>query len=362
MVKHWIAILGSARDDLNIANAEQANAAARQLGRALAEKGCGIFVYSADPAFIDRHVVGGYVASGKASAESVRVIYPRRTPQPEFPEYQQQRAGFKFKVDQNQNWEVSFYRSIYAADALLLVGGGQTTFVAGILGAIRGMPILALEPYGGAASKVWELISPGELVSEDEKALMAELNASGDWADRTIDMAIAQIERQRRVAKQQELQSRRGQRAFTIQAVCAVGLLIVALALFVSTWDASLDRLRLLSALTAAPALAGAAASILRRLWEHVASGEPPSQRSVWVMALLGCAAGAVAGLLYVVAQLTALVPGEGGALPPVAGRLVPFALLTGFLAGFATDAFFRKIVQSEPPSVALPTFTSPSK
>lgn len=204
-------------------------------------------------------------------------------------------------------------------------------------------------------------VSTGELVTEDDKALMAEVAATSHWADRTVDMLVAQIERQHRLAKRQELASRRGQRTFTLQALVAVGLLVVALALFVSTWDASLDRLRLLTALTAAPALAGAAASILRRLWEYVAGSEPQGHRSVWVLALLGCAAGAVAGLLYVVAQLTALVPGEQGQLPPVAGRLVPFALLTGFLAGFATDAFFRKIVENEPPSTRIPSFSVPS-
>jgi hypothetical protein len=75
------------------------------------------------------------------------------------------------------------------------------------------------------------------------------------------------------------------------------------------------------------------------------------------IIALLGAAAGAVSGLLYVIAQLTALAPGVEGKLPPVAGRLVPFALITGFLAGFAADAFFRRLENEKTPDIQVPRF-----
>jgi hypothetical protein len=42
---------------------------------------------------------------------------------------------------------------------------------------------------------------------------------------------------------------------------------------------------------------------------------------------------------------------------PTLASRLVPFALLTGFLAGFATDAFFRKMRDRDVGSVEVPAF-----
>ena len=79
-------------------------------------------------------------------------------------------------------------------------------------------------------------------------------------------------------------------------------------------------------------------------------------------MTLLGCTAGAIAGLLYVVAQLTALPPTGTGQMPTTATRLVPFALLTGFLAGFATDAFFRKPRERDVVSVEVPAFKAPGQ
>jgi hypothetical protein len=364
MIQAWIAVFGSVdstRTALAIKNPDSARAAAYCIGSALAERSCGIMVYSGDPNFIESDVVSGFAASDKAQTESIRVIYARKSPQPLFKEQQLKPSCFKFRIDSNPNWEVSFYRSLDRADGVVLVGGGQSTFVGGILAAIRSTPTAALEAYGGAASSVWELLTPSEgIITEDEKNLMAEETTSEEWAGRIVDSLLSQKTRKLSAwRKQDDIQQAR-RRSLFLEAMAAVILLCSGLTLFVLTWDADVDRSRLLAAIVAAPTLAGGSASLVRNLWEQVTDA-PILHRPVVLMALLGSVAGAISGLLYIVAQLTALLPGDHGKLAPIAGRLVPFALLTGFLAGFAADAFFRRIRDKEVPQVEAPVFRLPA-
>ena len=137
-------------------------------------------------------------------------------------------------------------------------------------------------------------------------------------------------------------------------------LLAASLSLVVGTWDAAVTRTLLLAALVVAPAIAGTSASLIRGLWEQVAGSVRERPRYVWLMAALGCAAGAVAGLLYVVAQLSAIAPVADGQLSPLTGRLVPFALLTGFLTGFAADAFFRRMAERAIDPIRVPAVSMP--
>ena len=59
----------------------------------------------------------------------------------------------------------------------------------------------------------------------------------------------------------------------------------------------------------------------------------------------LGGVAGAVAGMLFITAQLVAVSPEVQPAVwAKQAGRLVPFAVLIGFVAGMTLDAVFRKL------------------
>jgi hypothetical protein len=360
MIQTWIAVFGSvdaSRPELGIRNAETAKAAAQSIGRALAEYGCGITVYSAEPSFVEAYLVAGFAASDKAQAESIRVIHPRKSPQPIFKEQQLKPICFRFRTASNPNWEVSFYQSVYAADGVVLVGGGQSTFIGGILAVTRNLPTIALEAYGGAASNVWDLLTPNAmLLSEDDKNLMAEENSSADWAGRIVDSILSQKARQIAALKQQDDVRRAKRRSLLWEGIVAVTLLSLGLALFVWTWDANVERGKLLAAIVAAPTLAGGAASLVRTLWEQTTESSLV-QRPAWLMALLGSVAGAISGLLYGVAQLTALLPGDNGHLAPIAGRLVPFALLSGFLAGFAMDAFFRRMRDQDTSQFKVPEF-----
>lgn len=367
MAKEWIAIVGSIdpnRTDVKLEHLDRAPQVLRQVGQALAEKGYGIVVYFSKPEFIEAHVVAGYIKSGKATDKSIRVRYSQQVPEPKFQEQQTNSACFDLKVDPNPGWEVSFYRSLYDVDGIVLLGGGQSTLIAGIVATTRRTPILALRAFGGAAADVWQLLNPYECLSltDDEKGAMAVLNDSEEWARQMVELLGLQKTRLAEAARKQEAFRQQRLHRLTIEGLTGVGLLVLALLLFVSTWDATLGRMLLLGALIAAPALAGTSASIVRSLWEQVVGDTVKPDRPGVVTALLGCAAGIVAGLLYVVAQLTAITPSASGQMPASASRLVPFALLTGFLAGFATDAFFRKMRDRDVGSVEVPAFRAPGQ
>ena len=368
MARQWIAVLGSIdprrTEELGLRNLEQARQVLNEMGRALAERDCGVVVYSSDPTFIEPHIVKGYIESGKATDGSIRVIYSRRMAKPQFLEQQKEARCFQFHIDENESWEVSFYRSLYDVDGLFLLGGGQSTFVAGIIATTRRTPIVALDGFGGTASRVWELLNPSECTSvlKEEKSAMAEVDANPAWAHKMVGALLAQKDRLAKAARDQEMQRQQRLRRLLVRAFAGVSALVLALVLFVTTWDAVLKRMALLSALIAAPALAGTAASMVRSLWEQIAGETDKPERPALITALLGCTAGIIAGLLYVVAQLTTLTPSESGTMPASASRLVPFALLTGFLAGFATDAFFRKIRDQDVGSIEVPAFRGPGR
>jgi hypothetical protein len=365
--KQWIAVLGSidpSRTDLGLRNLDQAQQVLHEMGRALADKGCGVVVYSSDLTFIEPHIVKGYVESGKATDGSIRVLYSRRMVKPQFPEHQREARCFQFHIDENESWEVSFYRSLYDVDGLILMGGGQSTFAAGIIATTRRTPLIVLDGFGGSASRVWELLNPSECPSvlKEEKSAMAEVDASPAWANRMVAGLLAQKDRLAKATRDQEMQRQQRLRRLLVRAFASVTVLVLALALFVTTWDAVLKRMVLLGALISAPALAGAAASMVRSLWEEVTGETDKRERPALITALLGCSAGIIAGLLYIVAQLTTLTPSESGTMPASASRLVPFALLTGFLAGFATDAFFRKMRDRDVGSIEVPAFRGPGQ
>lgn len=113
-----IAIIGSVDEtrklDPPLRNPAQACAAAEALGRALAEKGDRILVYTAEAAYLETFVVKGYVASGKATPKSIVARFPI-SDESEFAEYAAHRELFDPQRDPS-GWETSFYRSLRDVD------------------------------------------------------------------------------------------------------------------------------------------------------------------------------------------------------------------------------------------------------
>ena len=96
-----------------------------------------LVVYSTSPKFVsEADVVRGYVASGEAAPGSVHVRSPMGTGN--FAEYADHAELFDVAFDSSADWEVSYYRSLVACDGVLVMGGGRSTFVTGLI-ALRGV-------------------------------------------------------------------------------------------------------------------------------------------------------------------------------------------------------------------------------
>src|SRR6185437_4380917 len=158
-----IAIVGSVHQSrevefanraIPLKNIPLAKTAAENLGKALAQKGCRILVYSSDAAFIEPDIVRGYVESKEAQPESIEVLYPMNQ-RPAFPEEKDPKGLFHFTQDTHSEWEISFYRSLRDVDGVILMGGGTSTLIAGLVAMSFGKSIVACETFGGYASKIW---------------------------------------------------------------------------------------------------------------------------------------------------------------------------------------------------------------
>ncbi|MFC5830026.1 hypothetical protein [Nonomuraea insulae] len=92
-----------------------------------------------------------------------------------FPEVADHRELFDMQPDAAADWEVSFYRSILVADGVLLLGGGRSTLIAGLITLSRRIPIVAVAHFGGGGEKIWAYANrEPNYTTSAELATMAE--------------------------------------------------------------------------------------------------------------------------------------------------------------------------------------------
>lgn len=331
-----VAIAGSAQVNRSyspvVRDPEAAPAAAAELGAELAKQGCRIVVYSNDPDFLERDVVRGYVDSGRAEPGSV-LVRGRYQQDVDFEEAQRRPELFTVVPESTDDWEVSFYRSLLAADALLLVGGGRSTFIAGLIGLSRRIPVAAVAAFGGGAEKTWQrLTNERGVATEEEVALLARPWQPGA-AGSIVTALCAQVQRraeQERAAR--EAESHAGRRTVA-GLVTALVLLLLALATIPLAYAAPAGGWQYVAVLVAAPMFASVWGAIVRNAYDG--SGN-------WLRAAaLGSAAGVIAFLLFVAAQLSTnpgLLDGDG------ARQLVFFVLAIGFIGGFTSEVVYAKL------------------
>jgi hypothetical protein len=311
---------------------EVANESAKVLGAELARRGHEIIVY--DPRYIEGALVAGYVSAAKRRRKpSILVRQPHLEAPILFPEEKTYGYLFERRADTTDQWEVSFYRSLWEADGVILIGGRNSTLSAGQSAIGARIPLLALDRTGGAASTVWKTIAPGlDLPSSDEHARMSHAPPD-EIARRWVD----DLESQRRRRYAVESGPIRG------QAVVSFLLFLLAvtcsLASYLAPFPAELFALRP-ALLVAAMLLAGGAGGTIRMVFEKRYGTGPLVPPSLAVTLALGTMAGGVAGLLYLVSQ-----PGEVSLVPPGGSRLASIIAIVSFVGGLTADAVFRKLL-----------------
>jgi hypothetical protein len=339
-----VAIIGNVTTDPN------APSAAEALGRELAKAGFRILVYSSGQDFLEGHIVKGYVASRLATRRSVQVRYPLHGQKPAFPEQVTNGEVFDWRPDHSPDWEMSFYHSLNEVDGALLMGGGNSTMIAGLVAMGHGIAMLPLACFGGNSTKVWEALRPGrDLPSPDEISLMARPDWEDDRAAECVKALKDQIARRVEMARQRLLEERRKESSVTMSACFAVVLFLLAVMAVPVAWAWQLNEIPAIWLLFMSPLLAGVAGSTIRLVFDLRQGSDPLTDQSAVTTAALGLIAGGVAGLLFITAQVTT-TPAAGGhiVLTEQARRLVPFGVLIGFVAGLTLDAVFRKLIASD--------------
>jgi len=196
------------------------------------------------------------------------------------------------------------------------------------------IPLVAAQAYGGKAEEVWKVLDHNlDLPTAAEISTMAQpgtLAVAREWVD--------SLEAQRR-AKQR--QSSSGRKIAALAAILLVGWVMTLPAGFILLKSKTpqgelpwpLDAI-FIALLFIAPLIAGCSGATIRALL--------PGQEGMTAgSSVLGAAAGAIASLLYVGAQL--LSSGASGGSPNNFPLLL-FGVGFGFIAGFTFDSVFKKL------------------
>jgi hypothetical protein len=343
-----IAVVGSVqahrKDELGLNDVDRAPTACEGLGRALAEDGWNLVVYSSDPKFIEADVVRGYVASGKAVKDSINLRYPPGG-HGRFPEMDTHDV-FKEDLDTSDDWEVSFYLSLTQVDGVLLVGGGQSTLIAGVIAISLRKPVVALETFGGNARKVRkELGRYNSLASADHVSTMGK-----SWSDSRASELVSTLREQRDVLAAEEAAAGRSaarqRKDRTISSWVGVVTLLGAIAAMLVVFQTKPGSVASLAALFAGPLLAGVCGAIIQNLRE---GGGRWAEK-----AFFGLGAGAIAALLFLVSQLAT----SPGALEKEGvDTLAAFVVAIGLAAGMTSERVFSSFRKQQvvDPSVLEP-------
>jgi hypothetical protein len=311
---------------------DETKAIAKALGTEIAKRGHGLLVYDAN--FIEADAVEGYVAANPTPSSTLRPIIIRQPQDGKLVPFKEEATHptlFERRADKSGLWEVSFYRSLADSDGLILLGGAYSTSIAGQVAIGARIPVLALERTGGSASTVWKTIAPGiDLPSIDEHARMAH-----ELTSDTVSGWVDALEAQRR-------------RRYAVESGPILWHAVYASVLFGLSLAAALGS-HLIPGLPEAAGkallfsstlLAGAAGAAIRMVFERRYGSGPLVPPSIAITFALGMMAGALAGLLYLVAQPSSLaLAGESGL------RLVSIVAVVSTIGGLTAETIFRKLL-----------------
>jgi hypothetical protein len=329
-----VAVVGSAAPgrtyDPPMHDVTTAATAAEEVGRELAKHNCRLVVYSSAEDFIESSVVRGFARSGAAKPKSIEVRSPLKSARPGSYEEQFTADLFDLRPDATNDWEVSFYRSLFNVDAVVLIGGGRSTFIAGLITLSRKAAVAPIAAFGGAAEQVWQRLN-----AEPNFATEADISAIASGTAEAVVTALLN-QHQRRVDEEEKLRasSHVASRRKVYWLLVALLFLILAIATIPAmaiTWQGALWAATAL--LVAGPLFAGMSGALIRGVFD-----ESSEQLRA---AVAGAAAGGLSGILFVAAQLFTNPDALKG---DSATRLIFFVVAVGFAAGLAFDAVLAKL------------------
>jgi len=335
----FVAVIGGLWQ-LDDATAAAASDAAKAIGAELAKAGFGLVVYLSDRRSVEPHVVSGYIAALTAGGGAIRVRYAQsQRGQVKFDEETERREVFEHRLFPGDDWEAPFYRSLAeeeGVDAVLLLGGGKSTLIAGQIAVARRLPILAVDAFGGSAEKIWNQLAQA---SPDKNHY--------SWGKRPVADFVAQLRNEFEAVSARRKESYR--REQILAALTAQGLptaytggafVFLLTAIFfgmVHTPPASTYPVVMFVGLISA----GATGALVRGMLGEPGKTDPRASL------LLGSIAGFVVGLAYLIPQWV----GAPGVLAPKAETVMATdkiqfasAVLVAISAGIGFDTVFRRL------------------
>ena len=371
-----IAIVGSydpAREqELGLKNLTNANQAGEQLGRELARQGFRIVVYSSLPHSLEIDLVRGYLSHNNTEPGSIEVLYSQQVGQPNFKEETGNEEKFAFRPDFNPDWEFSFYQSLANVDGMLVLGGGPSALVAGLVVIGHRKPLVACAAFGGSGDKIWRTLRAQDYaVTGEDLALMAQTKWSSDFASKLVGLLqkqkdeFARLEQVRLENEEKRIQERRLQELrenSTINWHAIISTILFAVAAFI--WPlASLiptdNPFQTLCIVLLTPMIAGASGASIRVVLDWAAGVTRTFALSTYNQyillryAALGVVAGGLAGVSFVLAQIFASDVSPQNMAASLR-KLVPFLVIIGFAAGLAAEVVLSNLRKS-PPTVEIP-------
>ncbi|MET7780751.1 hypothetical protein ABZT28_34295 [Streptomyces sp. NPDC005388] len=312
---------------------EQARDACRLLGAELARGGCDLAVFSSKTTYAEWDVIHGYAGACTADAPGRVAAFPPRHRDVDFALPQGSCVTLETVRDTSSEWEVAYYRRLLEADGVVLIGGGQSTRIAGIVALSQRIPVLPVAAFGGGAGQVWvNLDKVRNDTDDDDIALMGD-NWQSDSAARLVACLLLQRTRRRQAEQEARRAARSSMRRASTGLVAAVLSLLGALALLVTAGSPGPATVHRMTVLVAAPLLASVAGALIRHTFET---------ESGWLRAAVrGLGAGLVSVLLYCASQLLT-VPALLEDLD--VRRLLFFTVPLGFSAGFTFDLVFERL------------------
>jgi hypothetical protein len=170
-----------------------------EIGKQLAIAGCHIMVYDSQPQYAATEVVAGYVKSGVAHDNSIRVRRPLSLVQAPFPGQTHVSTSHLFKDDPTpkEEWEIAFVPSLPESDGVIVVGNGLFTLQGGLQAVGGKLPLVVLAGYGGIARDVWEVFRGQRyrFANDDELSAMAGRGRDPAWAAECVRILLAQMSR-----------------------------------------------------------------------------------------------------------------------------------------------------------------------
>ncbi|WP_226487479.1 hypothetical protein [Streptomyces parvulus] len=290
-------------------------------------------MFSSKPTYIERDVVHGYAEACTAETPGNVTAYPPRHRSVDFALPEGSCVTVETVRDTSGEWEVAYYRRLLTSDGVLLMGGGQSTRIAGIIAMSQRIPVMPVAAFGGGAGQVWvNLDKVRNDTDDDDIALMGD-----DWragsASRLVACLLAQ--RRRWLEAQAAIQREERSRAWALNSglLAAVVCLLGALGLLISAGDPGPAHAQRLAVFLSAPLLAAVAGALIRHTFD-TGTG--------WLQsAVRGLGAGGVSVLLYCASQLLAL-PDLLDHLD--VRRLLFFTVPLGFSAGFTFDLVYERL------------------